>query len=84
MGKRLVKLNRILQQPRNISAGAQLTYHTGRMPRAARGQLTFFDQHHITDPLLGQVIGGRATGDTAADHDHLRLRGLWGGIHTGS
>ena len=45
----------------------------GRVPGGAAGQLALLEQQHVGDAELGQVVGGRAAGDAAADDDHTRM-----------
>ena len=41
------------------------------MPGGAAGQLPAFEQHHIRDAQLGQVVGDGAADDAAADDDDV-------------
>src|SRR4029453_9582424 len=67
----LVELHRIAQHLRNRRRRPQLPDEAGRVPRRAARQLAAIDEHDVRSMIAGQVIGGGAADDTAAD-DHDR------------
>ncbi len=44
---------------------------TRRVPRRARRQLALFDQQHVGQPHLAEMVSDRAPDDAAADDDDL-------------
>ena len=70
-----VEVGRILGQPGHVRGTPQLPDQPRRMPCGAAGQLPAFQQHDIGPARLGEVIGDRTAGDTAADDDRAGLGG---------
>ena len=64
-----VELGGILRQPCHVLTRAQLAHKASGMPGRAAGQLSAFQQNDIGPAQLGQVIGNRAAGHSAANDD---------------
>ena len=63
-----IDLDRMPKQLRDIGVVAQLPDQARRVPGRTAGQLAGFDQHGVAPTLAGQMVGGRAADDAAADH----------------
>ena len=74
--QRVVQVGGVLGQFRQVARRAQLPDQPRGMPGRAAGQFPTLEQHDVADAQLGQVIGDRAAGDSAADyHDARACRG---------
>ena len=69
----LVELDGALQHLGDRGRGAQLADETGGMPGGAGGELALLEQNDVGLVVLGEMIGGRAADDAAADDDDLRV-----------
>ncbi len=65
--------DRVLHQPREVLAAAQLPDEARRMPGAAVGELRFFEQEDIAFTPPCQRIGDRAADGASADDDDARM-----------
>ena len=70
-----VQLAGVAGQLRHVDGGAQLAYQTRRVPGGAAGQFLAFQQHHIGDAGIGQVVGHRAANNAAANDNHFTTIG---------
>ena len=67
--KLVIQRNRVAQQLSDPGLTAQLTDKASCMPGAAAGQLITLKQQHVLVAHLGEMIGGGAADNTAADHN---------------
>ena len=68
-----IQLTGIARQLCHIDRGAQLADEPSRVPGGTAGQFLAFEQYHIGNPDLGQVISNRNPNDSATDDDDLTL-----------
>ena len=74
--ERVIQIGRIFGELGQVARCAQLTDEPGGVPGRAAGQAPALQQHDVADAQLGQVIGDRAAGNSAADdHDARACRG---------
>ena len=78
--QRRIQLDAVAAHARLVAIGAQLPDQAGCMPGGAAGELALFQQHDVRAAQLGEVVGGAAAGDAAANDDHLGM-GWNGSIH---
>ena len=67
----VVERDRIAEQLGDVGVGAKLADEAGGMPGRAGGELAALEQQDLADAHLGEMIGGRAADDAAADDDDL-------------
>jgi hypothetical protein len=75
------QLGGVFREFRHVPGRAQLADEPGGVPGRAAGQLLAFEERHVGDADLGEVIGDRTAGDAAPhDRDIHALRYLFGHI----
>ena len=74
----LVQGDGVAEQLGDVRARAQLADEAGRMERGTRRELVPLDEHRVGPAEAGQVVGGGAPDDAAADDHRSRLAGLLG------
>ena len=73
--ERRVRLDAVLAHPRHRPVRPHLADQAGGAPGRAAGEAPLLDAEHVLLAERGEVVGGRAAGDAAADHDDAGLRG---------
>jgi hypothetical protein len=69
----VVELDRVLQELRDIGGSAELSNETGGMESRTGGELGALQQHGIGPAIFGEMKGGAAADDAAADDDRTGM-----------
>ncbi len=72
--ERGIELDAVLAHARHVAVGPHLPHQPRGMPGGAAGQPPLFEQQHVADAELGQVVSGGAAGDAAANDENPYLR----------
>ena len=67
----IVKSDTVLQHPRDIAFGPQLSHQAGRMPGGPAGEFALFDNDNVLPAHLRQMVGGAAPDDSTTDDYNL-------------
>src|SRR5262249_10536241 len=70
-----IELGAVADQPGEVLVAAQLADQAGGMPRRAAAQPALLEQHDVLPAELGEMVGGRAAHDAAADDDDAGVGG---------
>ena len=77
-----VQLDAVLAHARHVAVGPHVPDQPRRVPSGAAGELALFQQQHIGDAELGEVVGRGAASDAAANDDDLGVGGEGHGAQT--